>query len=103
MDGTTQPGFAGTPLIKLLGTPPLDGFGLSVTGANSSIRGLIIVAFDQGIQVDADGVVVAGNYIGVTETGAAQGNAGNYGGVLVGAGGDYPNTIIGGTTAATAR
>ena len=100
VDGTTQPGFAGTPLIKLLGSPAVNGFGLSVTGANSSIRGLIVVAFYQGIQVTADGVVVAGNYIGVTETGAAQGNAGNYGGILVGLAGDYPNTIIGGTTAA---
>jgi CSLREA domain-containing protein len=109
IDATTQPGFAGTPLIKLVGTGAPQAIGLLITGANSSVRGLIVVGFgNKGIQVNADGVVVAGNYIGVTETGAAQGNgsAPAGGGAGIGAGGvlvsngDFPNTIIGGTTAA---
>ena len=103
IDGTTQPGFAGAPLIKVLGAFATDSPGFVITGANSSLRGLIVVGFPRtGVQVDADGVVIAGNYIGVTETGAAQGNSVFYGtgGVVVGLGGDYPNTIVGGTTAA---
>jgi CSLREA domain-containing protein len=103
IDGTTQPGFAGTPLIKIVGTGAIDSLGFVITGVNSSLRGLIIVGFPRtGVQVDADGVVVAGNYIGVTEAGATQGNSVLFGtgGVVVGFGGDYPNTIIGGTTPA---
>ncbi len=104
-------GVRGTPLIKLLGTRRrANAIGLTIiTGANSSVRGLIVVGFpNKGIQVNADGVVVAGNYIGVTETGAAQGNGFGpvAGGAGIGAGGvlvslgDFPNTIIGGTSAA---
>jgi CSLREA domain-containing protein len=109
IDATTQPGFAGTPLIKIVGTSAPQAIGLHIAGANSSARGLILVGFgNKGVQVNADGVVVAGNYIGVTETGAAQGNgtAPAPGGAGIGAGGvlvslgDFPNTIIGGTTAA---
>ncbi|MBL8140554.1 MAG: CSLREA domain-containing protein [Acidobacteria bacterium] len=102
IDATTQPGFVETPLIKVVGTGAVDSLGFVITGANSSLRGLIIVGFPRtGVQVDADGVVVAGNYIGVTESGAAQGNGVPFGtgGVVVGLGGNYPNTIIGGTTA----
>src|SRR5947209_487632 len=36
IDGTTQPGYAGTPLVEL------SGYGLSISAGSSTIRGLVI-------------------------------------------------------------
>ena len=50
IDGTTQPGFSGTPIIELNGNG-LHGSGLEVDG-NTSVRGLVINRFgDTGIPV----------------------------------------------------
>ena len=62
IDGTTQPGYAGTPLIELDGLEAGTGaFGLVLTGGNSTVRGLDINRFD----VDGTGggilVLNAGN------------------------------------------
>jgi hypothetical protein len=98
IDGTTQPGFAGAPLIELTGSGAGNGaIGLEIAAGNSVVRGLVINAFaGDGIELETNGDnVIAGNYIGTTSTGyAAQGNG--YG-VYVLSGSD--NTI-GGTTAA---
>ena len=66
IDGTTQPGYAGTPLIELNGNG-LAGAGLFISGGNSIVRGLVINRFGSaGILVQTNGGnVIAGNYIGV--------------------------------------
>src|SRR5262249_38809118 len=47
IDGTTQTGYAGKPLIQLNGTGAGTGaFGLVIAGGNSTIEGLIINRFD---------------------------------------------------------
>ena len=98
IDGTTQPGYAGVPLIELSGVngPSPSNHGLlTITGGNSTIRGLIINHNkDFGISITtAGGNHVEGNYIGTDATGnsraAANGN-------LIAITG--PNNVIGGTT-----
>jgi Tol biopolymer transport system component len=100
IDGTTQPGFAGTPLIELNGAGAGGGArGLRITSAGSTIKSLIINRFpSDGIEISgatADGNTIEGCYIGTDATGATDlGNAFN--GVTIN-GGD--NNIIGGLTA----
>jgi hypothetical protein len=74
MDGTTQPGFAGTPIIELNGTSvagsPLAG--LRITAGASTIRGLVINRFGgPGIETSTNGNTIAGNYIGTDGAGNA--------------------------------
>jgi len=98
IDATTQPGFAGKPIIELNGAGAgATVTGLAFNGANSSVSGLIINRFSgYGINVDSfNGVTITGNYIGTNANGtAALGNGA--GGIRVNIGG----TTIGGTTAA---
>ena len=77
IDGTTQPGYSGTPLIELNGTSVVgDGLTLS---ASSTIRGLAINRFGgMGILVTAAGdtSTISDNYIGLDPTGnIARANA----------------------------
>jgi uncharacterized repeat protein (TIGR01451 family) len=73
IDGTTQPGYAGTPLVQLdgLGLPASQtGHGLVLSNA-SAVRGLAIGRFP-GIGIQAIGTgnnVVAGNFVGTDTTG----------------------------------
>jgi titin len=102
IDGTSQPGFSGTPLIVLDGTSAGAGVnGLTITAGNSTVEDLVIDNFaGAGIALQAGGGnVIAGNYIGVDSTGAAV--AGNGASGIAISGGSSNNTI-GGTTA-TAR
>ncbi len=105
IDGTTQPGYAGSPLIELTGSSAgPDGIGLHITGGNSTVRGLIINrwatsgAGGYGIALDNLGNnVIEGNYIGTDASGVfAAPNAVN-GVAIFGA---STNNRIGGTTAA---
>lgn len=98
IDGTTQPGFSGTPLIELNGA----GAGASVVGLqfnaqNCIVKGLIINRFSgYGINTDSfSGLLVAGNYIGTDAAGNAASPNGS-GGIRVNVGG----VTIGGTSAA---
>jgi hypothetical protein len=100
IDGTTQPGFTGTPLIQLDGTLLGLGSGLEIAagGDGTQIISLAVTRMPQsGIFINTSGDnQLIGNYVGVDPTGGA--NAGNAGGgiVLLNA----PNNTIGGTTAA---
>jgi hypothetical protein len=99
IDGTTQPGFAGTPLIELsaISTPSLPNRGvLFITAGNTTVRGLIINHFrDPGISiVTAGGNLVEGNYIGTDATGNLTTDS-NGNGITID---NSPNNIIGGTT-----
>ena len=67
IDGTTQPGYAGTPLIEIHGTVGESGRdGLTITAGNSTVRGLAINRFSSdGIRLrDAGNNRIEGNYIG---------------------------------------
>ncbi len=74
IDATSQPGFTGTPLIRLdgNGVTGASGLVLSSTSDGSVIRGLMITRFKvDGIQIQsgADDITVAGNWIGTAGTG----------------------------------
>ena len=97
IDGTTQAGFGGTPLIEVKGAGSSGGIqGLTLSGGNSTVRGLVLNQFaGAAIQIDtAGGNVIAGNYIGVSADGTAS--SGNDRGVVVTVG----NNTIGGSVAA---
>ncbi len=99
IDGTTQNGFAGIPVIELSGENlPADSYdGLDLRGGSSTVKGLVVNRFRVGIALqDADLNVISGNWIGTTADGlAAAGNtrSGIY--VL-----RSDNNLIGGTTPA---
>jgi titin len=106
IDGTTQPGFTGSPLIDLDGGPNayrIGANGLMIHANNSTIRGLAITNFSApddpctflaGIVILGNGNVVQGNYLGTDVTGTRR--MGNSIGVLI----EGSNNQIGGTTAA---
>jgi titin len=104
IDGTTQPGYAGQPLIDLSGSSLFfGGNGLTITGGGSTVRGLAINGFRGSFGFTTAGIVlsgrggnvVAGNYIGTDRTGST--GLGNFDGVLVVG---SSNNVIGGTSAA---
>jgi CSLREA domain-containing protein len=99
IDGTSQPGFSGTPLIELNGAGAgVGAYGLAFPSApNATVKGLIINRFDgYGISVDSfGGLVVQGCYIGTNATGTAAAPNGA-GGIRV----NVSGVTIGGTSAA---
>src|SRR6266540_575054 len=66
IDGTTQPGFAGSPLIELNGGSAGSAAGLRITAGSSTVRGLVINGFalDGIVLSGSGGNLIAGNYIG---------------------------------------
>ena len=106
IDGRTQPGFAGTPLVELDGTaagPTTNG--LWLTAAGSVIQGLVINRFGTGgtprsaggagIVIQGANNVIEGNFIGTDATGTgALGNRED--GLWI----DRPGNRVGGSTAA---
>jgi hypothetical protein len=52
IDGTTQPGFAGVPLIELEGSQAGDANGLELTAGNCTVRGLTINRFFELVGVN---------------------------------------------------
>lgn len=108
IDGTTQPGFSGTPLIFLNGVFAGDaGVGLTVSGAAASgsvVRGLDVVNWgSDGIDVKgASNVVIAGNYVGTNGSISLTNNRVTNGITTAGVNilGGSVGTRVGGTTAA---
>ncbi len=79
IDGTTQPNYAGTPLIVINGANAgITTDGLRLTGGNSTILGMAIAGFGgAGLHIQAPGGtnVIQGNFIGTDATGTlGQGN-----------------------------
>jgi streptogramin lyase len=78
IDGTSQPGYAGTPLIELDGRqagPSVSG--LVITAGNTTVQGLDIARFtSDGVDlVGSSNCIIQGNYIGTDPTGTiALGN-----------------------------
>lgn len=99
IDGTTQSPGSSTPPVELVGTGAGTGIkALSISGGNSTVRGLAINRFN-GTAIEltgGGGDIVEGNYIGTNAAGnAGQGNSEV--GVLITSGSGH---LIGGTTAA---
>ena len=72
IDGTSQPGYAGTPIIQISGyylslyQPDQTVSGLVISAGDSTVRGLIINQFSSyGIRlIDQGNNIIQGNYIG---------------------------------------
>lgn len=84
LDATTQPGYAGTPVIRLDGAGLAGGDGLRVFARNSLVQGFIVTrCTNNGIVVSGSGAYgnrVLHNYVGTDGT-AALGNT--YAGIEV--------------------
>ena len=96
IDGTTQPGFAGSPVIEINGAGAGAGAsGIWVTAGNSTIKGLVVNRFggDGIILTNNGGNTIQGNYIGTNSSGtAALGNGSS------GIGMQSGSNIIGGSS-----
>lgn len=113
IDGSTQPGFSGTPLIVINGAGLASaggGNGLVITAGSSTVRGLTLTGFASGnrdaalLLITNGGNVVEGCYVGTDASGTRS--SGQVGGAVpLAAGIDLRSSTgnrIGGTTA-TAR
>src|SRR5262245_2021302 len=98
IDGSTQPGFTGSPIIELDGSRAgANVDGLRITAGNSVVSGLVINRFSSdGVELSVNGGnIVQGSYIGTDLTGTVDlGNA--FRGLNI----TSSNNTIGGTTAA---
>jgi hypothetical protein len=98
IDGTTQPGFAGSPIIEIDGeSAGANVTGLSLATENSTIRGLVVNRFSTGFGIDVAGLggnLIAGNFIGLNLAGTT--GQGNFTGLAI----HSANNTIGGTTPA---
>jgi hypothetical protein len=96
VDGTSQPGFAGVPLIELSGVSAGPWQGIELLGGDSTVRGLDIYHWGaQGILIESNDNTIAGNYIGVTPDGKSAAGNGASGVLIFGASGN----TVGGTVA----
>ena len=93
IDGTTQPGYAGTPLFQIR-QGLVNGTGLKISGGGSTVRGLAFSDLTTGIELGGGGNTVEACFIGTDPTGMLD--VGNITGILVSSDGN----VIGGTTAA---
>ncbi len=96
LDGTTEPDFAGSPVIELDGSVA-GGTAIHVQADGVTLRGLVVNRFGSGsaaIRLEGDSNIVEGMYIGTDITGNA--GASNGVGILI----QGSNNIIGGTLAA---
>ncbi len=97
IDGTTQPGFSGTPLIEINGTSTGFNVVLPISAGNTTIRSLILNHFQNGgiLISDAGGNHIEGCYIGTDATGSTGTNSRGGGIAII----SSSNNVIGGTTA----
>lgn len=90
VNGTSQPGYSGTPLIEI------SGWGLSLNAGNSTLRGLCIHSANKGPLVTLalnGGNTIQGCYLGTDPTGTLAVGNGEYGIYDT----DTPNNLIGGS------
>lgn len=89
IDGSTQPGYSGSPLIELSGNGLYAaGFFVADSASGTTVKGLAINGFaHSGVWIaGADGCVIEGNYIGLDVTGEVA--VGNESGLFVTSGVD---------------
>jgi len=96
IDGWTQPGWNGAPLIELTADAGVTVDGLAITGGTTTIRGLVMNGFQNAIKISQNGNnTVVGCYLGTDKTGHQT--VPNDRGIFSNA---TSNNVIGGTTAA---
>jgi CSLREA domain-containing protein len=75
IDGTSEPDFAGSPIVELDGSgAPYNIRGLAIWAGSSTVRGLVISGWDTGISLEGNG----GNTVGGTTAGAGNVISGNH-------------------------
>jgi CSLREA domain-containing protein len=74
IEGSTQDGFAGTPLIGIdgAGSGGFDGLTVGAGGGASALNNLALFDFADAIQLDGSALEVMGNYIGLKQDGTAS-------------------------------
>jgi parallel beta-helix repeat protein len=101
LDGTSQPGFNGIPLIVITSGPsvvPVEGtIGLDIRADGCTVKGLVINNWAPLIVLESNNNVVEGNFLGTDATGISNGNT-TLGGPDIRIAGN--NNTIGGTTSA---
>ena len=98
LDGSSQPGFVGTPLIELDGSTSSNAIdGLVIRAGSSTVRALDLHGFANAIRLENNGGnIIQGNFIGTDTTGTnASGNSVN--GIYL-TGGTAANLIGGAAT-----
>ena len=101
IDGFSQPGYAGTPLIELNGEYAGSGNGLTITSPGSTIRGLAIVGFSAGAGVMIGGVAATNNTIEANDIGTDTTETQDEpNGIGIRWSGGASNNLVGGTSAA---
>ncbi len=98
IDGTTQDGFTGVPLIELVGaTAGSKASGLTIQSGQTTVRGLVINGFNQhGIRIEEAGANrIEGNYVGTDVTGLVSRPNDGDGVSIFGSSGN----VVGGTSA----
>src|SRR5262249_35713788 len=63
IDGFSQPGYGGTPLIALVGGHDGTTDGLTITGSGVTVRGLDINGFAQGAGIRITGKAATANWV----------------------------------------
>ena len=97
IDGFSQPGYSGTPLIALNGSQMGSGDGLLITGPDATVRGLDLGGFSAGAGIHVTSASASGNWIYGNEIGTDPSGTQaepNEAGVLIDAGASG-NTIGG--------
>lgn len=100
IDATTQPGYAGAPLIELDGSATGNSAsGLVIKAGGSTVRGLAIGNFPSGNGIwlnSCDNNLIQANYLGIAANGTTA--RANNRGIQIN---NSANNVIGGTTSAT--
>ncbi len=96
IDGTTQPGYAGSPLVEIDGINVSTIIGLEFTANNSAIIGLSVHSCNTGIVVNANGMSITNSWIGLDSAGVKKPNF--TGLVVVKGTGTYSDNVVSGST-----
>ncbi len=74
IDASTQPGYAGTPLVAVSGIDTSNAYGFRLAGGNSLVRGFSVIEFKEQIGLSNSSSLgnnrVTGNYVGIWPNGA---------------------------------
>jgi hypothetical protein len=93
IDGGTQPGYAGAPLIEIAN---FAGSGLKLQGGGAQVLALVVRGMNTGISLESSGNRVVGCYIGTDVTGTTA--AGNGTGIEIQSG--TTGNLVGGSVVA---
>jgi CSLREA domain-containing protein len=94
IDGTSQPGYAGAPIVQVTGGGTAST-GLRLTASQSSVKGLVINGFtEQQVSISGTGNTVSGSYLGTDAAGTEARSGGSVATVRI-TGSSSGNTLSG--------